>query len=72
MTVSAPAKTVKRINTQRHRSSDRGAVTERTSGGRSGGSRRAKGKRKGKKNVIVENVDLDNEFLDNEDYEDLY
>lgn len=72
MTVSAPAKTVKRINTQRHRSSDRGAVTERTSGGRSGGTRRAKGKRKGKKNVIVENVDLDNEFLDNEDYEDLY
>ncbi len=72
MTVSAPAKTVKRINTQRHRGSDRSAAAERASGGRSGGFRRTRGNRKGKKNTAVENMDLDDEFLDSEDYEDLY
>jgi len=34
MTVSAPAKTVKRINTQRHRGGDRSAAADRASGGR--------------------------------------
>jgi len=72
MTVSAPAKTVKRINTQRHRGGDRSAAAERASGGRSGGFRRTKGNRKGKRNTAVENMDLDDEFLDSEDYEDLY
>lgn len=72
MTVSAPAKTVKRINTQRHRGSDRSVAAERASGGRSGGFRRTKGNRKGKRNTAVENMDLDDEFLDSEDYEDLY
>ncbi len=72
MTVSAPAKTVKRINTQRHRGGDRSAAAERASGGRSGGFRRTRGNRKGKRNTAVENMDLDDEFLDSEDYEDLY
>lgn len=72
MTVSAPAKTVKRINTQRHRGGDRSAAAERASGGRSGGFRRTRGNRKGKRNTPVENMDLDDEFLDSEDYEDLY
>lgn len=72
MTVSAPAKTVKRINTQRHRGSDRSAAAERASGGRFGGFRRTRGNRKGEKNTAVENTDLDDEFLDSEDYEDLY
>lgn len=72
MTVSAPAKTVKRINTQRHRGGDRSAAAERASGGRSGGFRRTKGNRKGKRNTAVENMDLDDELLDSEDYEDLY
>ena len=72
MTVSAPAKTVKRINTQRHRGGDRSAAAERASGGRSGGFRLTKGNRKGKRNTAVENMDLDDEFLDSEDYEDLY
>ncbi len=72
MTVSAPAKTVKRINTQRHRGGDRSAAAERASGGRSGGFRRTRGNRKGEKNTAVENMDLDDEFLDSEDYEDLY
>lgn len=74
MTVAAPAKTVKRINAQRHRSSDRGVVTERMQGGRSGGAgtQRTRGDYRGGRSVTVGNTDLDDENPENDDYEELF
>ena len=78
MTVSAPAKTVKRINTQRHRGSERGVTMERTpergqsrSGG-SSGARRTRGDYRGGKSVTVGNMDLDIENTESDDYEELF
>lgn len=74
MTVAAPAKTVKRINAQRNRGNDRGVVTERTQGGRSGGrgTQRARGDYRGGRSVTVGNTDPDDENLENDDYEELF
>lgn len=81
MTVSAPAKTVKRINTQRHRGSERGISTEltqkRTSErssrtGGSSGARRTRGDYRGGKSVTVGNMDPDGENMESDDYEELF
>ncbi|MCM1192297.1 MAG: hypothetical protein NC123_06625 [Butyrivibrio sp.] len=78
MTVSAPAKTVKRINTQRHRSGERSVTMERVpertrsrAGGMSGAGR-ARGDYRGGKSVTVGNVDLDDENTESDDYEELF
>lgn len=78
MTVAAPAKTVKRINAQRHRGSERSVVTERAhtkNQGRAGGSagnRRTRGDYRGGKSLTVGNMDLDVENTESDDYEELY
>ncbi len=78
MTVAAPAKTVKRINAQRHGGSERSVITERAhtkKQGRAGGSpgnRRTRGDYRGGKSVTVGNMDLDVENTESDDYEELY
>ena len=74
MTVAAPSKTVKKINTQRHRGNDRSVVTERTQGGRSGGAgaQRTRGDYRGGRSVTVGNTDPDDENMGNDDYEELF
>lgn len=75
MTVTAPAKTVKRINMQRQRSSERSVITERTAGSRSGGAagaRRTRGDYRGGKSVTVGNTDLEDDSPTGDDYEELF
>ncbi|MCM1056226.1 MAG: hypothetical protein NC517_01255 [Firmicutes bacterium] len=78
MTVAAPAKTVKRINTQRHRSGERSVTMERTSArtqGRAGTSSaagRRRGDYRGGKSVTVGNMEPDGENMENDDYEELF
>lgn len=70
MTVTAPTRTVKRINTQRQ-----SVVTERTQGSRSGssaGARRTRGDYRGGRSVTVGSTDPDNENPENDDYEELF
>lgn len=68
MTVSAPDKTVKRINAQRSRG---GAVIEKTRSGAAGAGRRRSDYRGGR-TVTVENPDLEQENSDGDDYEELF
>lgn len=70
MTVTAPTRTVKKINTQRQ-----SVVAERTQGSRSGssaGARRTRGDYRGGRSVTVGSTDPDNENLENDDYEELF
>lgn len=78
MTVAAPAKTVKRINAQRHRGGERSVTTEFTSertqgrAGSSSGARRRRGDYTGGRSVTVGNTDPDVEDMGNDDYEELF
>lgn len=68
MSVTAPSKTVKRINTQHSRGGERSVVTERTTGGK-GGAQRARGDYRGGRSVTIGSTDAD---MDNENEIDDY
>ena len=72
MSVTAPSKTVKRINTQHSHSGERSVVTERTTGSRSG-TQRARGDYRGGRSVTIGSAgaELNNEN-ETDDYEDLF
>lgn len=77
MTVTAPTKTVKRINTQHTRGSERSVTTERTGGRRPGGygsagAQRARGEyRGGGKSITIGNTDGD-DGNGSDDYEEIF
>ena len=72
MSVTAPSKTVKRINTQHSRSGERSVVTERTTGIK-GGTQRARGDYRGGRSVTIGTTDADlNDENEIDDYEDLF
>ena len=72
MSVTAPSKTVKRINAQHSRSGERSVFTERTTGSK-GGTQRARGDYRGGRIVTIGSTDADlNNENEIDDYEDLF
>lgn len=71
MTVSAPSKTVKRINAQRHRNGERSVVTEKTRSAAAGAGR-TRGDYRGGKRVTAGDVEPEDDNLDTDDYEELF
>lgn len=72
MTVSAPSKTVKRINAQRHRSGEYGAAAERPRNAAARAGRTRGDYRGGKRAAMEDIMEPEEEIQDTDDYEELF